>query len=111
MLVGSGASGSAKPGLVPALLKAPGGGSAGHGLPVPSLPGRAPIAMVTATLPGGTGAEPPQSEPVHLQSADKVVGAQVRPGRGREAGVREGRARAEGKEAGSDGSRAGAGRC
>ncbi|XP_048156392.1 PHD finger protein 21B isoform X2 [Corvus hawaiiensis] len=79
VLVGSGTSGSAKPGVVPALLKAPGGGSPGgspgHNLPISALPARAPIVMVTATLHGGMGAEPPQSAPVNLQTTAKVVGA------------------------------------
>ncbi|XP_064510134.1 PHD finger protein 21B isoform X1 [Pseudopipra pipra] len=103
VLVGSGSSGSAKPGVVPALLKAAGGGGspggspghslaghslplaghslplAGHSLPVPALPARAPIAVVTATLHGAMGAEPPQSAPVNLQGTGRAGGARRAP--------------------------------
>ncbi|KAM9637507.1 PHD finger protein 21B [Morphnus guianensis] len=91
VLVGSGASGSAKPGGVPALLKAPGGGGGGGGGGSPSgspgqslaisvLPAKAPIAMVTAHLNGGlgcsaAGVEPPQSGPINLQTTAKPLGA------------------------------------
>ncbi|XP_072182495.1 PHD finger protein 21B isoform X2 [Excalfactoria chinensis] len=77
VLVGGGAGGSAKPGGVPALLKAPGsgGGSPGGGpaqsLAISVVPAKAPIAMVTAHLNGGLGGgggEPPQSAPINLQT-------------------------------------------
>ncbi|KAM6314398.1 PHD finger protein 21B isoform 1-T1 [Podargus strigoides] len=92
LLVGSGTSGTAKPGGggggVPALLKAPGGGSPsgspGQSLPISVLPAKAPIAMVTAHLNGGlgcsaAGVEPPQSAPINLQTTAKPVGARRPP--------------------------------
>ncbi|KAM6420132.1 PHD finger protein 21B isoform 2-T2 [Pluvialis apricaria] len=92
VLVGSGASGSAKPGGVPALLKAPGGGggggspsgSPGQSLAISVLPAKAPIAMVTAHINGGlgcsaAGVEPPQSAPINLQTTAKPVGARRPP--------------------------------
>ncbi|KAM6293723.1 PHD finger protein 21B isoform 3-T3 [Porphyrio hochstetteri] len=92
VLVGSGASGSAKPGGVPALLKAPGGGggggspsgSSGQSLAISVLPAKAPIAMVTAHLNGGlgcsaAGVEPPQSAPINLQTTAKLVGTRRPP--------------------------------
>lgn len=98
VLVGSGASGSAKPGGVPALLKAPGGGgspsgSPGQGLAISVLPAKAPIAMVTAHLNGGLGcsaAEPPQSAPINLQTTAKLVGARQPPELGSNAQVTPG---------------------
>lgn len=102
MLVGSGASGSAKPGGVPALLKAPGGGgggspsgSPGQSLAISVLPAKAPIAMVTAHINGGlgcsaAGVEPPQSAPINLQTTAKPVGARRPPELGSNAQVTAG---------------------
>ncbi|KAM6425541.1 PHD finger protein 21B isoform 2-T2 [Rhynochetos jubatus] len=94
VLVGGGASGSAKLGGVPALLKAPGGGSAsggpGQSLALSVLPAKAPIAMVTAHLNGGLGCsaaglEPPQSAPINLQTTAKPVGTRRPPQLGSDA--------------------------
>ncbi|XP_030336183.1 PHD finger protein 21B isoform X2 [Strigops habroptila] len=89
VLVGTGASGSAKPGGVPALLKAPGGGGSGGGgspsgspgqsLAISVVPAKAPIAMVTAHLNGGLGVEPPQTAPINLQTTAKLLGARRPP--------------------------------
>uniref|UniRef100_A0A8C6JZP7 Uncharacterized protein n=1 Tax=Melopsittacus undulatus TaxID=13146 RepID=A0A8C6JZP7_MELUD len=90
VLVGTGASGSAKPGGVPALLKAPGGGggsggggspsgSPGQSLAISVVPAKAPIAMVTAHLNGGLGVEPPQTAPINLQTTAKLLGARRPP--------------------------------
>ncbi|XP_068026779.1 PHD finger protein 21B isoform X3 [Melanerpes formicivorus] len=90
VLVGSGASSSTKPGGVPALLKAPGGGggspsgSPGQSLAISVLPAKAPIAMVTAHLNGGLGCsaatvEPPQSSPINLQTTAKIAGSRRPP--------------------------------
>ncbi|XP_068807477.1 PHD finger protein 21B isoform X1 [Struthio camelus] len=88
VLVGSGASGSAKPGGVPALLKASGGGSPSgspsQSLAISVLPAKAPIAMVTAHLNGGlgcsaAGVDPPQSAPINLQTTAKLVSARRAP--------------------------------
>lgn len=74
---------SAEPGGVPALVKTSGCGSPGHNPghnpPSPALPARAHPAMVTASLPGGMGAEPPHSAPVKLQSTARAVGARRPP--------------------------------
>ncbi|KAM9578362.1 PHD finger protein 21B isoform 4-T4 [Guaruba guarouba] len=99
VLVGSGASGSAKPGGVPALLKVPGGGGGGSGGGSPSgspgqslaisvVPAKAPIAMVTAHLNGGLGVEPPQTAPINLQTTAKLLGARRPPELGSNAQVR-----------------------
>ncbi|XP_038029297.1 PHD finger protein 21B isoform X1 [Anas platyrhynchos] len=91
LLVGSGASGSAKPGGgggggVPALLKAPGGGGGSPGgspaqnLAISVVPAKAPIAMVTAHLNGGLGGvEPPQSSPINLQTPARLATARRPP--------------------------------
>ncbi|XP_066856194.1 PHD finger protein 21B isoform X5 [Anser cygnoides] len=93
LLVGSGASGSAKPGGgdgggggVPALLKAPGGsggspgGSPAQNLAISVVPAKAPIAMVTAHLNGGLGGvEPPQSAPINLQTPARLAAARRPP--------------------------------
>uniref|UniRef100_A0A8C4P2M9 PHD finger protein 21B n=1 Tax=Dromaius novaehollandiae TaxID=8790 RepID=A0A8C4P2M9_DRONO len=97
VLVGSGASGSAKPGGVPALLKASGGGSPSgsptQSLAISVLPAKAPIAMVTAHLNGGlgcsaAGVEPPQSAPINLQTTAKLVSARRAPELGSNTQVR-----------------------
>ncbi|KAM9030111.1 PHD finger protein 21B isoform 4-T4 [Ara ararauna] len=101
VLVGSGASGSAKPGGVPALLKVPGGGGGGGGsgggspsgspgqsLAISVVPAKAPIAMVTAHLNGGLGVEPPQTAPINLQTTAKLLGARRPPELGSNAQVR-----------------------
>ncbi|XP_061214953.1 PHD finger protein 21B isoform X3 [Neopsephotus bourkii] len=101
VLVGTGASGSAKPGGVPALLKAPGGGggggsggggspsgSPGQSLAISVVPAKAPIAMVTAHLNGGLGVEPPQTAPINLQTTAKLLGARRPPELGSNAQVR-----------------------
>ncbi|XP_030336184.1 PHD finger protein 21B isoform X3 [Strigops habroptila] len=98
VLVGTGASGSAKPGGVPALLKAPGGGGSGGGgspsgspgqsLAISVVPAKAPIAMVTAHLNGGLGVEPPQTAPINLQTTAKLLGARRPPELGSNAQVR-----------------------
>ncbi|XP_057282970.1 PHD finger protein 21B isoform X3 [Pezoporus wallicus] len=102
VLVGTGASGSAKPGGVPALLKAPGGGGVGGGsggggspsgspgqsLAISVVPAKAPIAMVTAHLNGGLGVEPPQTAPINLQTTAKLLGARRPPELGSNAQVR-----------------------
>lgn len=120
VLVGGGSGGSAKPGGVPALLKAPGsgGGSPGGGpaqsLAISVVPAKAPIAMVTAHLNGGLGGgggEPPQSAPINLQT----TGARRPPELGARAqvtaeGGRGGPHGGAGREAGGAGSdRAGGG--
>ncbi|XP_068513482.1 PHD finger protein 21B isoform X6 [Anas acuta] len=87
LLVGSGASGSAKPGGgVPALLKAPSGGGGSPGgspaqnLAISVVPAKAPIAMVTAHLNGGLGGvEPPQSSPINLQTPARLATARRPP--------------------------------
>lgn len=100
--MGSGASGSAKPGGgggggVPALLKAPGGGGGSPGgspaqnLAISVVPAKAPIAMVTAHLNGGLGGvEPPQSSPINLQTPARLATARRPPDFGSRAQVRAG---------------------
>lgn len=123
LLVGSGASGSAKPGGgdgggggVPALLKAPGGsggspgGSPAQNLAISVVPAKAPIAMVTAHLNGGLGGvEPPQSAPINLQTPARLAAARRPPELGSRTQVRAGGAGA-GSRRGGGAAAAGCGR-